>query len=359
KKAQQRRNRLAKDKLPAASPAKLLDDAEAAAASGDPSTALALTEAAVRSLKPSNLAATDVSLLERAGVRLLELGQPDGALDCLLRCAAAAPDTGHAKFFYLAQLNSGEAALVYLDRGIELLTAASNSSATATAASASASSSVSQELASAWCARCELFMTDLCDRPDAEAQCEAALAEALARRPDSAEALQQRAGLRLVQQRPEEALADLRLSLNLWLPLRRQAAEAAEVHDDENGAAAADPDECGLTAEQRLRCAEMLLELGELDTCVDVLDLLMEEDDEVAQVWLLFGLAYSRQGNASAARYHLQKARALVEPGDPVAGEIDQLLSELPPEGEDDASGAKDAGANDDEELDEEFEEGE
>ena len=120
-----------------------------------------------------------------------------------------------------------------------------------------------QSLASALCAAAELYMTDMCDEPEAEERCEALATEAvgLVSGLDSqtlAEPYQTLASLRLSQQRPEEAHPLVRKALGV-------------VNDAEEG-----------RAERRARAAiaKLCMEVGESDDAVELLQALRVEDED-------------------------------------------------------------------------------
>ncbi len=69
---------------------------------------------------------------------------------------------------------------------------------------------VNQQIVSAYCGIAELYMTDLCDEPDAEARCEECVAGALLAAPDGIETLYLLGNLRLCQNKREEAVAAVR-----------------------------------------------------------------------------------------------------------------------------------------------------
>ena len=75
-----------------------------------------------------------------------------------------------------------------------------------------------KELASAFCAIAELYMTDLCDNPEAEHECSESVRKAIEADAKSPEAWQTKARLHLIKSEFEEAKNNLNQSLNLWLP---------------------------------------------------------------------------------------------------------------------------------------------
>lgn len=126
--------------------------------------------------------------LDRCGEFHCQHGDPDTALQLLKRSAEIAPESNWQTYLYLAQLSAGREAFALYEKGAELLLkgrvgggasgdggAASSSSGTTPASNAATNAvapRVVATVASIYVAVCELFMTDLCDEPDAQTQCE-------------------------------------------------------------------------------------------------------------------------------------------------------------------------------------------
>lgn len=124
--------------------------------------------------------------------------------------------------------------------------------------------------AAACCAVAELYMTDLSWEADAEARCEAALEDALRVAPQSVEALQGRASMRISQERVEEACEALRESMSLWKDTR--------------------PDESAYPAfPVRVSLLRLLGEVGMLREAGEVGGELLQEDDSSVEVMYLTG----------------------------------------------------------------------
>lgn len=66
-----------------------------------------------------------------------------------------------------------------------------------------------RQVASAYASIAELFMTDLCDEPNAEQSCETALKEALSVDSNNVDALQSLANLRMIRDKDAEAKVHL------------------------------------------------------------------------------------------------------------------------------------------------------
>ncbi len=115
-------------------------------------------------------------------------------------------------------------------------------------------------------------MTDLCFEEDAEVQCESLIKEAVACDSGNPEIYRVEADLRLVQDRKEDAKADMQKCLSLWTSL--------DVEDMFYP-----------LYEQRIAMAKVLLELEMHEEAANVLEGLLEEDEDVIDTWYLMGLA--------------------------------------------------------------------
>ncbi|KAI5839840.1 hypothetical protein DFP73DRAFT_518309, partial [Morchella snyderi] len=258
---------------------------------GDPHTALRLSALALQA-DPASLAA-----LELHAEAHLELGDEPAARTHFEQAVALDADgarSGPEKFLWLAQLAPGGRAMVqWYERGTAVLRAWMHKEA----AGGGEERALKEKLVSALCAMAEIYMSDLCDDPDAESRCETYTTEALLLSPTSAEALQTLASLRLSQQRPTDAVAALQRSLSLWL---HPSSPSAAADDDTNTPSYA----------ARVNLAKLLIETQQYDSALDVLERLQLEDDQLPDLWYLGGwclFLYGEQagGAASAERREL------------------------------------------------------
>ncbi|KAI5780487.1 hypothetical protein EDC01DRAFT_668236 [Geopyxis carbonaria] len=219
-----------------------------------PTEALAVASHAL-SLDPDN-----VPTLELLAEIQTELGDVASAYDLYSRAATLAPSTGPEKFLWLAQLtpDGGESAVAHYTTAVSIL----RSLLATPAAAADAERALPKKLVSALCGLAELYMSDLCMAPDAEARCEAYVAEALLAVPDSCEALQTLASVRISQQRPDDAVAALQRAL---------AAQGGESYAT------------------RIALAKLCIETEMYDAALEVLEALQAEDDTLPDLWYLGG----------------------------------------------------------------------
>jgi tetratricopeptide (TPR) repeat protein len=147
----------------------------------------------------------------------------------------------------------------------------------------------------ACCALAEQLLATADDVAEVEDECDQLLRRAAESDPRSAEPLQVLASLRSQQGRAEEALEALRRSVATWRSRRggRDVDPDADLDDD------ADEDradehlgEYEVSYEFRFETAKLLLELDEsVDEAVGVLEELLNERDDVVDVWQLLALA--------------------------------------------------------------------
>ena len=239
-----------------------------------------------------------------------QAGEVEKAEQCLGRAITVQPNQGHSKYFSLAQLFSGQESLELFKHGIRII----ETILPELDPESIESKQAKKELSSALCAIAEIYMTDLCDNPEAETECTQSVQKAIEVDPKNPESWQTKARLHLIKSEFQEAKSDLNESLNLWLPsylavLENRAHEATSQDFD--------PVEvCPLLYTTRLSTARMLIELEEWEKAVQVLDGLVEEDDEIVDSWYLLGWVNKLRSEQEQdemflgnARYYLSKAK--------------------------------------------------
>lgn len=87
----------------------------------------------------------------------------------LARSILLEPEEGPDKYLYMAQLYEGRRALEYYEKGLELLLRKLGERAEG---AKEGEAVLKQRVCMAYCSVAELFLTDLCFEPDAEAQCQ-------------------------------------------------------------------------------------------------------------------------------------------------------------------------------------------
>lgn len=127
---------------------------------------------------------------------------------------------------------------------------------------------------------------------NAESQCEAFLAQAQSVDPSNAEVYQTLASVRTSQSRSEEAKELLLHSLTLWSPT-----------DTSDGAWIP-------SFHSRLGLVRLLLEMDMDDRTEEILASLVQEDDEIVDVWYLWGFTYYRQAERAESEEERQEALA-------------------------------------------------
>ncbi|KAF3199631.1 hypothetical protein TWF679_001250 [Orbilia oligospora] len=212
---------------------------------------------------------TSLKALELAGEINIELEDGETAIRCFRTAAELDPEgegSGAEKFLWLAQicLEGGEVAIGWYEKAVEYLRKV------VAAAGNSQDGEEKEKLCSALCGMAEIYMTDLCMKPDAESRCETYITEALLVSPSSPEALSTLASIRISQSKPEDARAALSRSLEVWKGL--------ELGDDRIPA-----------YPFRLSFTRLLIECEMYEEAMDVLEGLQQEDDQMVDLWYIGG----------------------------------------------------------------------
>nr|XP_032820947.1 uncharacterized protein LOC116948411 isoform X1 [Petromyzon marinus] len=308
--------------------------------------------------------------LDMAGSLQAELGNVDKAQRCLLRAVELSPDEGHAKYMYLGQLSTGADAVGFFSKGVEIMARTLQAQpAQASAASLDDGAEVTpRDVSAAYCSIAEIYLTDLCMEEGSSERCKQTLGQALEADSSNPEALQLMASYLFSTEQPQEGKVYLLQSLSAWLPSRQQGQEAenrTEAPDDATEMLAQLP-----PYESRISTAKLLSEVEEYELASDVLEGLLEEDDEVVQVWYLLGWVSYLQakcappdeaaGQQDSARTCLHKAKKLAAKlgcdDEAMMAHVEEVMAELgpgdgPPDSEDDDAAPMEDGVDDEEEL--------
>lgn len=198
-----------------------------------------------------------------------------------------------------------------------------------------------RQLCSAHCSIAELYLTDLCDEPDAEANCEKELESALKLdeissnlhdaasnstmddklSPPPPDALQTMANLRMSQSRPQDALEcilkaydRMRVGCEAMASLVGLANDGEEIETKQEAQELLEVDAASNLPSYGFRCqtAKLLMEIASTISCeekkassdednvtkkcaesaIQILGSLMAENDEIIEVWYLLGCAF-------------------------------------------------------------------
>ncbi|TSK20222.1 putative assembly chaperone of rpl4 [Bagarius yarrelli] len=146
-----------------------------------------------------------------------------------------------------------------------------------------------KDVSVAFCSIAEIFFTDLCMEEGAAERCKEAIEKALHYDQNNPEALQLMASYLFSIEKPEEGRNYLIKSVSSWLPSRQK--EKEEEASACSGQANEDEEEEKVQSnippyESRITTAKLLIEVEEFEVATDVLEGLIEEDDEVVQLYV-------------------------------------------------------------------------
>ena len=233
-------------------------------------------------------------VLDAAGAFFAEYDDESQAFQVLSRSADIAPNVNARKYFYLGQLTHGKEAVKWFKKGLEI--------------SDSEGESIKPAVVSALCSIGELYMTELCDEPEAEEASESALRQAVATDPTSLEALAGLANFCRVVGELEEAK---RLCSQA---VENCKGEGRELRmDDEDSDSVSVSSEL-LAAEPfpvRLNLAKTMIDLQMVPEALAVLHSLLDEDEEDVEVWYIVACAHMVAGDTSSAMDSLQEAKQI------------------------------------------------
>ncbi|XP_035528714.1 probable assembly chaperone of rpl4 isoform X2 [Morone saxatilis] len=230
----------------------------------------------------------NLQALDMQGHICSELGNTQKAKEVFLRAVELSPDVGHSKYMYLGQIHTGQEAVDYYTRGIQVLLAALDKQAQTTAQAGAAAPTdedpelpTAKDVCVAYCSIAEIYLADLCMEEGAADKCREFIEKALHYHYDNPEALQLMASYLFSTERNQEGREYLLKSVELWLPSQKQSAASSSAEEDMQNEIP--------PYESRITTAKLLIEAEEYEMAVDVLEGLLEEDDEVVQVWYLSG----------------------------------------------------------------------
>ncbi|XP_061676491.1 uncharacterized protein si:dkey-12j5.1 [Syngnathoides biaculeatus] len=303
-----------------------------------------------------DLESTNLQALDMLGHISSELGNIEKAKSVFLRAVELSPDVGHSKYMYLGQIHTGQEAVDYYSKGIQVLLSALDKQARTTDLAGAAAPvvedperSTMKDISVAYCSMAELYLTDLCMEEGAADKCKEFIDRALQNDPANPEGLQLMASFLFSTEKNQEGKEYLLKSVRLWLPAQKPAEASSSLEDDVQNQLP--------PYESRITTVKLLVECEEYEMAVEVLEGLLEEDDEVVQVWYLSGwVCYlqlerakeqqekegrtlteeeneERSALKEAARLHLTSAKKLHGKlrcdDQPMLEHMEQLLAEL------------------------------
>jgi tetratricopeptide (TPR) repeat protein len=234
---------------------------------GNPQAACEFYEVALK-LNPNN-----VDVLEAYGEVLFHhIRDHDRAVQLLQHAAEVCPNEGPVKFSNLAQLSQGFDALGYYAKALVILRRD-----LAKTKGSEEKDHIRRSIAEAKAAIAELYLTDLCDEPDAEEKCERFVQEAIESCHTCVDAFQTLGSLRLSQEAFPEAKAALARAVDLCEQLEEGLQPAYET---------------------RVELGKLLMQVSPR-RAFEWLRLVLNLDPENAYVWFLLGETSRMRG-----RYH-------------------------------------------------------
>lgn len=258
----------------------------------------------------------NVEVLEMAGAVYLETGETDKAKTCFETAVQLSPGQGYSKYMNLGQLLEGQEAVATYNKGIQLMV---NQDAEQSQAAASINPCASPtEISTAYCSLAEIYLTDECFKDEAAVKCSECCQKAIEYDVTNPEAYQLMASCLLSQQNMDEARNMLDKSLELWQGKAEELPQAPPP-----------------PYESRITTSKLLIELESYESAGSVLEGLIEESDEVPEVWYLLGWMYHLTNqDSSSIRACLEKAEKLFTQfgcdDQPMLDHVTELLASLP-----------------------------
>mmetsp|Transcript_32842 Transcript_32842/g.40352 ORF Transcript_32842/g.40352 Transcript_32842/m.40352 type:complete len:252 (+) Transcript_32842:747-1502(+) len=204
---------------------------------------------------------------------------------------------------YLGQLQRGAEALENFKKGAALIKRDYETACGNAGPGSMEASHIRMQLSAAYCSLAEMYLTDLCFENEAEKSCEMYLKQALDLNPEDPQALQAFASFCISKNKPDDARIHILKAL-------KGIEESMRTHND-------------LSAEEnfvfellpfefRVCTARILIELKEYTKAISLLDQLVEEDDEVVEVWILLGHCHISENDGEAAGECLSRGKEMV-----------------------------------------------
>eukprot|EP01135_Chromosphaera_perkinsii_P006854 Nk52_evm9s621 gene=Nk52_evmTU9s621 len=241
-------------------------------------------------MEPDNL-----RVLDTAGPILMEIGDFDTAVNCFEHAIELEPDSGAPKYMYMGQIVEGLDAVKYFRKGIEIMK--DEMDQISKGVLEGDLDLIKGEIATGLCSIAEIYLTDACHETDAEQQCKDAINEGLQVDPNNCEIRQALASYFISKEQIEDAKKAIADSMALWEPALSSTSSDVVLPQ----------------YPFRISTAKILIELKEHEKAFDVLERLLQEDDEVVQVWYLMGWVYYLCEEKAAAKDCLLNAQRTFE----------------------------------------------
>ncbi|KAJ3260523.1 hypothetical protein HK103_000665 [Boothiomyces macroporosus] len=249
---------------------KLLEQAEKAQDSFQPRLAIKFLERAFQIEQRGEIATQIGTLL--VDTLQLEDTEPSAvhlAVDWLKK--AIDIQENFEAYLQLGQLHTGQESVNYYEKGVGLLGEFLKT--------VQEKDIYSRQYSTALIALTEIYMTDLCDEPEAESKCEEYMKNAVQNDPKNPECYSTLASVRLSQCRDEEAKQFLEQSMDLWYK-----------EPEEDKVTAVDPS--WPIYPSRIALSKFLMEVGLFERALAALETCQAENDQDPESWYLFGFCY-------------------------------------------------------------------
>uniref|UniRef100_A0A3P9Q5Q4 Si:dkey-12j5.1 n=1 Tax=Poecilia reticulata TaxID=8081 RepID=A0A3P9Q5Q4_POERE len=153
-----------------------------------------------------------------------------------LRAIDLSPDVGHSKYMYLGQIHTGQEAVDYYTRGIQVLLSVLEKQETEAGAAGTTDENDEvpsrKDVSVAYCSLAEIYLTDLCVEEGAADKCREFIEKALQYHHDNPEALQLMASYLFSTERNQEGKEYLLKSVGMWLPAQKQSAASSTTEEE-------------------------------------------------------------------------------------------------------------------------------
>ncbi|KAF5399395.1 UPF0661 TPR repeat-containing protein C16D10.01c [Paragonimus heterotremus] len=336
-----------------------------------------------------------VKVLQASAFNLLELGRPEKAKERLLKLLDLANvDVDFEVHMYLGQLTEGTESLAHYRKGLETLhNLSSNDSSLAEtlAVSGRTLESLQQAESNAYCAIAELYMTDLCDLPEARVECQKAFEAATQINPNNPQAWLAAANFFTVTANAEAAREAVQHCLDLWwsklqkvLDEDHKSSDSKTVLDGtqqlrvtdgdvvgQENSAQTDTTEVsglekldleeltGIPTSGLISLSRMMIELEMYQQCSTILEAVLEEEEDNLEVYYLLtvvGRKLWMTEDPDLLRFYATTAKVIAgKLGDSdLVDEMTELLAELPKRNDTDSIASAEPGSSSSDECDEE-----